>query len=204
MQKLARPEAVGLLAAGTVLLVLSGIAPKDRLTWFLEVAPILVAVPLLVATARRFAFTPLTYRLVFLHAIVLMVGGHYTYAEVPLGAWMQQAFDLARNDYDRIGHFFQGFVPALVVRELLLRQAGVRRGGWLFALVTATCLAISACYEFIEWWTAVAEGSAADAFLGTQGDVWDTQWDMFLALLGALASQLALARVQDRQLGRAG
>lgn len=201
MKPLARAEALALLAIGGALLALSGIGPKDRLTWWLEVAPILIAVPLLVATARRFPFTPLTYRLVFLHALVLMLGGHYTYAEVPPGFWVQDLLDLSRNHYDRLGHFMQGFVPALVARELLLRLTPLRRGGWLFALVTAVCLAISACYEFVEWWAALLGGESADAFLGTQGDVWDTQWDMFLALLGAMASQLALGRAQDRQMG---
>jgi putative membrane protein len=203
VKQLARGEAPVLLALGAALLLASGIGPKDRLTWWLEVAPILIAVPLLLATARRFAFTPLTYRLIFVHALVLMLGGHYTYAEVPPGFWVQEWLDLSRNHYDRLGHFMQGFVPALVARELLLRLTPLRRGGWLFALVTASCLAISAIYEFIEWWAALAGGESAEAFLGTQGDVWDTQWDMFLAFLGAMASQLALGRVQDRQLGSA-
>jgi len=201
MRRLARGEAGALLAVGAGLLLLSGIGPKDRLTWWLEVAPILVAVPLLLATARRFPLTPLTYRFVFAHALVLMLGGHYTYAEVPVGFWVQEALDLSRNHYDRLGHFMQGFVPALVAREILLRLTPLQRGGWLFALVTAACLAISACYEFIEWWAALAGGESAEAFLGTQGDVWDTQWDMFLAFLGAMASQLALGHAQDRQLG---
>ena len=201
MKALARTEALALLGLGVALLVLSGIAPKDRLTWWLEVAPIFVAVPILLVTARKFPFTPLAYRFIFLHALVLMLGGHYTYAEVPAGFWAQELFDLSRNPYDRLGHVMQGFVPALVVRELLLRLTPLRRGGWLFALVTACGLAISALYELVEWWAALAGGESAEAFLGTQGDVWDTQWDMFLAFLGAMASQLALGRVQDRQLG---
>lgn len=204
MRLLPRGEALALLGAGAVALAVSGIGPRDRLTWILEVAPVLIAVPLLLATRRRFPFTPLTYRFIFLHALVLMLGGHYTYAEVPLGAWVQEALDLSRNHYDRLGHLMQGFVPALVAREVLLRLTPLRPGGWLFVLVAATCLAISACYEFIEWWTALIGGGTAEAFLGTQGDVWDTQWDMFLALVGAIASQLLLARAQDRQLaGRA-
>lgn len=201
MKALARTEALALLGLGAALLVLSGIAPKDRLTWWLEVAPIFIAVPILLVTARKFPFTPLTYRFIFLHALVLMLGGHYTYAEVPAGFWAQDLFDLSRNPYDRLGHVMQGFVPALVVRELLLRLTPLRRGGWVFALVTACGLAISALYELVEWWAALAGGESAEAFLGTQGDVWDTQWDMFLAFLGAMASQLALGRVQDRQLG---
>jgi putative membrane protein len=191
-----------LLAAGLGLLVVSGIGPKDRYTWFLEIAPILVAVPVLLATARRFPLTPLAYRLIFLHALVLMAGGHYTYAEVPLGFWVRDLLGLARNHYDRLGHFVQGFVPAILVREVLRRKAGLRPGGWLFFLVTCVCLAVSALYELIEWWTALASGSAAMAFLGTQGDVWDTQWDMFLALLGSLTAQLVLSRAHERELAR--
>jgi putative membrane protein len=197
-----RREPGVLLGAGAILLVLSGIHPHDRYTWLLEVAPILVAVPVLVATRHRFPLTPLAYRLIFLHACILMLGGHYTYARVPLGFWMRDLFGFARNHYDRIGHFAQGFVPAIVAREILLRRTPLRPGAWLFFLVTSVCLAISACYEFVEWWTAVASGSAADAFLGTQGDPWDTQWDMFLCLLGALAAQILLSRIHDRQIAR--
>ena len=183
-------------------LAVSAIHPHDYLTWLLEVAPILLGAPILIATYRRFPLTPLLYRLLFLHALILMVGGHYTYAKVPLGFWVQDLLGLARNHYDRLGHFAQGFVPALLAREVLLRKTPLRRGGWLFFLVTCVCLAFSATYEFIEWWSAVLGGSAADAFLGTQGDVWDTQWDMFLALVGALTAQLTLSRVHDRQLGK--
>jgi putative membrane protein len=195
-----RREPAVLLAVGAALLVLSGIGPKDRYTWILEVAPILVAVPILVVTRRRFPLTPLAYRLIFLHAAILMLGGHYTYAEVPLGYWIKDVFGLARNHYDRIGHFAQGFVPAILAREVLLRKTRLEPGGWLFFLVTCVCMAISAFYEFIEWWTALASGEAAAAFLGTQGDVWDTQWDMFLAFVGAVAAQLTLSRLHDRQL----
>jgi putative membrane protein len=189
-----------LLVVGLALLVISGIAPRDRFTWVMEVAPVFIGVPILVATGRRFPLSPLLYRLVFLHACVLMLGGHYSYAEVPLGNWIRDAFGLARNHYDRLGHFMQGFVPALLAREILLRKTPLRPGGWLFTLVTAVALAISALYELIEWWTAVLTGTRAEAFLGTQGDPWDTQWDMFLALCGALVAQLSLSRVQDRQL----
>jgi putative membrane protein len=167
------------------------------LTWFLEVAPILIGVPILVATFARFRLTPLAYRLIFAHAVILMVGGHYTYAEVPLGFWMRDTLGLARNPYDRIGHFAQGFVPAILAREILLRRRVVKAGPWLAFLVTCVCLAVSACYEFIEWGTAVATGSKADAFLGTQGDPWDTQWDMLWALIGAVVSQLLLTRTHD-------
>jgi len=195
-----RREPAVLLALGVVLLVLSGIHPKDRYTWILEVAPAIAAAILLVATYRRFPLTPLAYRLILVHACILMLGGHYTYAEVPLGFWVQRALGLARNHYDRLGHFAQGFVPAILAREILLRKTPLRRGGWTFFLVTCVCLAISAFYEFVEWWTALASGEAATAFLGTQGDVWDTQWDMFCALIGAVVAQLTLSRVHDRQL----
>lgn len=183
-------------------LVASGLAPHDRLTWLLETLPVMLGLPLLVLTRRRFPLTPLVYRLLFLHGLILMVGGHYTYARVPAGFWLQDAFDLSRNHYDRLGHLAQGFVPALLTREILLRATPLRPGGWLFFLTTAVVLAISASYEFIEWGVALAIGVEADAFLATQGDVWDTQWDMFLALLGALAAQLLLARVHDGQLQR--
>jgi putative membrane protein len=191
---------LALLVVGVLCLVASAIGAADRATWVMEVFPIFIAVPILVATARRFPLTPLAYRLIFVHALILMVGGHYTYAKVPLGFWMRDAFHLARNNYDRIGHFAQGFVPAIIARELYLRRTPLARGAWLFFIVTCTCLAISACYEFIEWGAAVAGGSAADAFLGTQGDIWDTQWDMFTALWGAIIAQLLLARVHDNQL----
>ena len=163
-----------------------------------------MAAPILVATHRRFPLTPLVYRLLFLHALILMAGGHYTYAEVPLGFWVRDLLGLARNHYDRLGHFAQGFVPAILVREVLRRKVPLRPGGWLFFLVTCVCLAISAAYELIEWLTAVLTGSAAMAFLGTQGDVWDTQWDMFIALLGSLTGQLVLARTHERELARMG
>jgi putative membrane protein len=195
-------EPLLLLLLGLPLLIASGIRPHDRLTWLLEVLPILIAVPILAATLRRFPLTPLAYRLIFVHALILMLGARYTYAQVPLGFWMQDWFGFERNHYDRIGHLAQGFVPAIIAREILLRLTPLRPGGWLFVIVAAVCLAISACYEFIEWWAALLGGVQAEAFLGTQGDVWDTQWDMFLALLGALAAQLLLSSVHDRQLAR--
>jgi putative membrane protein len=193
-------EPAVLLATAVAFLAVSGLGPRDRFTWFLEVAPILIGIPILVATRRRFPLTPLVHRLLFLHAVILMVGGHYTYAEVPAGFWVRDALGLARNHYDRLGHFAQGFVPAIVAREILVRRSPLRPGRWLFFLVTCVCLAVSATYELIEWWTAAATGEGATAFLGTQGDPWDTQWDMFLALLGALSAQLLLARRHDRQL----
>ena len=191
---------MALLARGLALLVWSGINPADRTTWILEVAPIFIAVPLLVVTGPRFPFTPLAYRLIFVHALILMLGGHYTYAEVPLGFWIQRLFGFTRNHYDRIGHFAQGFVPAMIAREILLRRSPLKPGKWLFFIVLSVCLAISACYEFIEWWSALIGGDSADAFLGTQGDPFDTQADMFMALIGAIAAQVLLARVQDRQI----
>jgi putative membrane protein len=189
-----------LLAAVAAVFVWSGWAPKDRLTWLLEVFPAIVAVPLLVATRRRFPFTALAYSLIAVHAVILMVGGRYTYAEVPLFNRIRDAFHLARNHYDRLGHLAQGFIPAIVAREILIRKSVVRRGGWLFFLVTCVCLAISAVYELIEWSTAATSGSAADAFLGTQGDPWDTQKDMLCAGIGALTAQLTLSRFHDRQI----
>ena len=195
-----RGEAVALLVIGAVLLVWSGIAPADRTTWLLEVFPIFIAVPVLLTTARRFPLTPLAYRLIFVHALILMLGGHYTYAQVPLGFWMQRVFGFTRNHYDRIGHLAQGFVPAIIAREILVRRSPLRPGRWLFFIVLCVCLAISACYEFIEWWSALIGGSAADAFLGTQGDPFDTQADMLMALIGAFTAQVLLARLHDRQI----
>ncbi|MFZ5574037.1 MAG: DUF2238 domain-containing protein [Pseudomonadota bacterium] len=196
-----RIEARVLAGLTLAALVASGIAPYDRLTWVLETLPVMVGLPLLLATHRRFPLTPLVVRLLFVHGLILMLGGHYTYARVPLGFWAQDAFDLARNHYDRLGHLAQGFVPAMLAREILLRQTPLRPGGWLFLLTTSVILAFSACYEFIEWGTALAIGAEADAFLATQGDEWDTQWDMFLALVGAMTAQFTLARAHDRQLG---
>lgn len=197
-----RREPWVLLVAVAAICLALGIAPEaDRLTWFLENAPVLIAAPILVATCRRFPLTPLAYRLLALHALILMVGGYYTYAKVPLGDWVRDALDLSRNHYDRVGHFAQGFVPAIIAREILLRRTPLRSGAMLNVLVVCVCLAISASYELVEWGSAVAAGSAADAFLGTQGDVWDTQWDMFMCLVGAVTA-LLLSRVHDRQLGR--
>lgn len=195
-------EPLVLLVAAVALLLLSGIAPRDRFTWWLEVGPVLLGTPILVATYPRFRLTPLLYRLLFLHAAILMLGGHYTYAEVPLGFWLRDTFGLARNPYDRIGHFAQGFVPAMIAREILVRCSPLRPGKWLFTLVACVALAISALYELLEWWAAVLTGEAAAAFLGTQGDPWDTQWDMFLALVGAGTAQLLLGRLHNRQLPR--
>jgi putative membrane protein len=189
-----------LLLVVIVALAWSGIGPYDRLTWFLEVVPVLIAIPLLLLTAHRMPLTPLVYALIALHALILIYGGHYTYALTPLGDWLRDVFGFSRNHYDRIGHLMQGFGPAIIARELLLRTSPLRPGKWLFALVTLSILGVSAIYEFTEWWAALAGGDAAGAFLGTQGDVWDTQWDMFLAGCGAMASQWLLGRMHDRQL----
>lgn len=195
-------EAVLLLAIALLAVVVSGIAPHDRLTWLMEVLPILIVVPILLASYRRFPLTPLVYRLILLHALILALGAHYTYARVPLGLWLQEAFELSRNHYDRFGHLAQGFVPAVAAREILLRVTPLRRGKMLFFLVVCVCLAASACYELLEWWAALLYGESATAFLATQGDVWDTQKDMFLALLGAVAAQLLLGRRHDAALAR--
>jgi len=184
------------------LLALSGARPYDRVTWVLEVFPAVVAVPVLWATHRRFPLTSLLYACIFLHAGVLMLGGAYSYARVPLGFQIEAWLGLSRNPYDKIGHFFQGFVPALVAREILLRGAWVRGRRMLAFVVGCIVLAISASYELIEWAAALALGQGADEFLGTQGDPWDTQSDMFFALVGAVAALLLLSRLQDRQLQR--
>ena len=189
-----------LLGMTVALLAITGLRPFDQLTWFLEVFPVLVAIGVLAATRTGFPLTRLLYWLIFVHALILMVGGHYTYARVPLGFWVQELFDLGRNHYDRLGHVAQGFVPAMIAREVLLRRSPLVRGKWLFFLVLCVCAFVTVVYEFIEWWVALIAEGASIEFLGTQGDVWDTHWDMFLALCGALGAQLLLARVHDRQL----
>lgn len=180
----------------------SALAPYDRATWWAEVMPVLIALPILVATWRRFPLTPLTYGLIAFFALILILGGAYTYARVPFGFWVQEVFDLARNPYDRIGHFFQGVTPAMLARELLLRTSPLRPGKWLFFLVLCVALAISASYELVEWATAVFWGDGSVEFLGTQGDPWDAQWDMFTALIGAALAQWLLSGWQDRQLAK--
>jgi putative membrane protein len=185
----------GLSVVLLIVLVWSVIHPHDVFTWFLEVFPVFIALPVLLVSYQKFPLSNLVYGLILIHAIILMVGGHYTYAEVPLFNWLRDAFDLGRNYYDRVGHFAQGFVPAMIAREVLIRKSVLnteKNGAWLFLIVTAICLSISACYELIEWWVALASGQGAEAFLGTQGDVWDTQWDMFTALIGAVFAQVVL------------
>jgi putative membrane protein len=193
-------EPLVLLALAGLVLIGSGIRPFDRVTWWLEVAPVLIGAPVLVASFSRFRLSPLLYRLLLLHAVILMVGGHYTYARVPVGFWVQDWFDLSRNHYDRLGHLAQGFIPAILAREILIRLSPLRRGRWLCFVVVCMCLAFSAFYELIEWWAALIGGASSESFLGTQGDVWDTQWDMFLALCGVISALLVLARAHDRSI----
>jgi putative membrane protein len=201
-----RPSAYELVLLGSmvVLLVWSGIQPHDRFTWWLEVAPIFIGVPALILLYPRLRLTPLVYTLIWVHCGILMLGGHYTYAQVPLGFWMERWFGFTRNNYDRIGHLAQGFIPAMLAREIFIRRSPLAGSRWLPFMVVCFCLAFSAFYELVEFWTALAEGGAATDFLGTQGDPWDTQWDMMLALIGAIVSLLLLSRVQDRQLARTG
>lgn len=192
--------ALALAVMVLVALLVSGVSPYDRLTWFMEVAPVLIALPVIAATHRRFPLTRLLLVLISVHALILILGGAYTYARVPLGFELQSLLGLARNPYDRIGHFAQGFVPAMVARELLLQLGILARRGWLPFLVCCICLAISALYELVEWQAAVIMGQGAVEFLGTQGDPWDTQADMAFALIGAVSALASLGRWHDRQL----
>jgi len=181
-------------------LIWSGIGPHDYPTWLLEVAPALLAAAVLWLTRERFPLTRLTYTLILIHCVILMVGGHYTYAEVPVGDWVRDALDQSRNNYDKLGHFAQGFIPAIVAREILIRKKVINYPGWRDFLIVCVCLAISAFYELVEWWVALLSDDAADAFLGTQGYIWDTQSDMWFALLGAVSALILLSRLHDRQL----
>lgn len=190
------------LATVSAVLVWSWIGATDRMTWWLEAFPALIAVLLLAATCRRFRWTGLAYALIAVHAMILLVGAHYTYAHVPLFDWLRERFHLLRNDYDKVGHLAQGFIPAIVAREFLIRRKVLTRKSWLFFLVMCICMAISACYELLEWAVAVLEGGNADAFLAMQGDPFDTQSDMFCALIGAIFAQLLLARVHDHAIER--
>jgi putative membrane protein len=182
-------------------LIWSGINPKDQFTWFLEVAPALVGIIILGATFNKFRLTKLAYTLILIHAVILMIGGHYTYAEVPLFDWIKDFWGLERNNYDKVGHLAQGFIPAIIAREILLRnKIIINKPKWLNFIVVSICLAISAFYELIEWWVAELTGESAEAFLGTQGYMWDTQSDMALALLGALLSLILLSKMHDNQI----
>jgi len=193
-----------LLSIVVLVLIWSGVAPHDRFTWFLEVAPVLIGLPIVILTAKRFPLTSLVCTLLAIHACILMVGGKYTYAEVPLGYWVNTITGWTRNNYDRLGHLAQGFVPAIVGREILLRTSPLKRGKWLTFICLCICLAISATYELVEWRTAVATGGAADAFLGTQGDPWDTQEDMAMAGIGAILALTTLSGLHTVQLKRLG
>lgn len=189
-----------LLAGLSVIFGWSAWQPLDRFTWFLEVFPVMIGVVILLLTYRFFRLTNFAYTMIALHSIVLLVGGHYTYSEMPLFDWIQNHWHLERNYYDRVGHIAQGFFPAIIAREILLRCSPLTSGGWLNFLVISLCLAISAFYELLEWWIAIASGSDAVAFLATQGDPWDTQWDMFLALIGAVAALILLTGLHNRAL----
>jgi putative membrane protein len=193
---------LALLASFVVILIWSVIRPKDLFTWFLESFPAMIGTVILTATYRRFEWTTLAYTLVWMHAIILVVGGHYTYAEVPLFDWLRDGFHLSRNHYDRVGHFAQGFVPAMIAREFLLRRSPLTPGKLLAYIVVSICLAISAAYELLEFGVSVLTGSAGDAFLGTQGDIWDTQKDMLMALIGSVTALLTLSRLHNHQLAR--
>lgn len=193
---------IGWVAIYLGALVWSAIFPRDYFTWFLEVVPALTGGAILWITYGRFKFTPLAYLLILVHCVILMVGGHYTYAEVPLFDWLGKIFGWQRNQYDKLGHFTQGFVPAILAREILLRLSVVNSRRWLNFLIVCVCLAISAVYELVEWWVAELTGDSAEAFLGTQGYPWDTQSDMFLALIGAIAALMFLRRLHDKQLHR--
>ena len=184
----------------TAVLVWSGIEPKDRLTWALEVAPAVIGLGVLAYTYNTFRLTPLLYILILIHCIILMVGAHYTYAEVPLFEYLKEPLGFTRNNFDKLGHFAQGFIPAMVAREVLIRKSVIPNAGWRDFFILSFCLALSAFYELIEWWVALASGESAEAFLGTQGYIWDTQSDMWFALIGAVVALLALSRLHDRQL----
>jgi len=199
---ISRHENLLLLVLLIIALLISALQPYDALTWWLETFPVLLGLPIVLLSSKKFPLTPLSYRLLFIHALILIIGAHYSYARVPLGFWVQDWFELSRNHYDRLGHLAQGFIPAILAREILIRCSPLQVGKWLFFLVICVCLAISAFYELIEWWVALAAQRGAIEFLGTQGDIWDTQSDMMMALLGALLAQLMLARCHDKALLR--
>jgi putative membrane protein len=185
-----------------IVLIWSGVHPKDYFTWFLEVAPALIGFIVVTVTYKKFRLTSLAYTLILIHCIILMIGGHYTYAEVPLFDWIRDYFEFERNNYDKVGHLAQGFIPAIIAREIFIRKSIINSSAWLNFIVVCFCLAFSAFYELIEWWVAISTGESAEAFLGTQGYVWDTQSDMGLALLGAIIALIFLSKLHDRQLNR--
>lgn len=189
-----------LLISLFMILIISGINPHDRFTWVLEVLPAIIGVTVLIFTYNKFIFTKLVYILIWIHAVILIVGGHYTYAEMPLFNWIRDVFNLSRNYYDRLGHFAQGFIPAMIIREILIRNKIVNNKAWTNFITVSICLAISASYEIIEFFVAVITGESAAAFLGTQGDVWDTQWDMVFALIGSIFSVSVLSKYHNKLL----
>lgn len=194
-----RPLSIGLVVVTLAILIVSGIGPLERNTWILETAPVMIGLVVALATAKKFPLTAMLCVLLAVHAAILCLGGHYTYAKVPLGDWVSSMFGWERNHYDRLGHIAQGFVPAILTREILMRLSPLRGSRWMFFVVLSVCLAFSAFYEMLEWWAALAFGEGASAFLGTQGDVWDTQWDMFLCGCGAVAAQVLLSVWHRRQ-----
>ena len=198
--ELTKPRPATWIALFTGVLLWSGFEPKDTVTWLLEVSPAVIAAIVLFATRQRFPLTRLAYVLILVHCVILMVGGHYTYAEVPAGDWFRELFDPPRNNYDKLGHLAQGFIPAIVTREVVIRLQVFNSAAWRNFFIVCFCLAVSAFYELIEWWVALLSDEAADAFLGTQGYVWDTQSDMFFALVGAVLALALLGRLHDRQL----
>jgi len=195
-----KPLLLCLIAIWTVSLIVSGIRPYDQLTWLMEVMPAILGMIVMLWTWRRFPLTTLLYILILLHSLILMLGGHYTYARTPVGEWWREWFGLQRNNYDRFGHIAQGFFPAFIAREILLRLSPLKAGGWLNFLTVTVCMAISVTYEFIEWWAALLLGGSAEEFLATQGDIWDTQWDMFLCTLGALGAVFLFGRIHDKMI----
>ncbi len=182
-------------------IILSGIHPHDYFTWFLEVFPAIIGFIILLFTFKKFTFTYLTYSLILLHCCILFIGGHYTYAEVPFFNWIKIVFDQSRNNYDKVGHFAQGFVPALIIREIFIKKQIVSLKGWQSFIIVCICISISVCYEFLEWFVALLSGESGDAFLGTQGFVWDTQSDMLFANIGAICAIICLSKIQDKQIG---
>jgi putative membrane protein len=193
---------IALIIIYFIVLIWSGIGPHDYFTWFLEIFPAIVGFIILALTYRRFRFTNLTYTFILLHCCILFIGGHYTYAEVPLFDWIRDAFHQSRNNYDKVGHFAQGFVPAMIVRELFVRKEVVKKGAWMVFLTICVCLSISVMYEFIEWFVAIVTGESADSFLGTQGYIWDTQSDMLYAAIGAISMVVLFSRIQNREIAK--
>lgn len=191
------------LAIFFIALIISGIKPHDYFTWFLEVVPALIALVILILTYKKFRFSNFIYGLILFHSIILMIGGHWTYAEVPFGYWIQDIFNFSRNHYDRFGHLMQGFVPTMIARELIIKNNLIPNRKWMNFFIIFTILGFSAFYEFFEWWTSLATGETANSFLGTQGDVWDTQWDMFMCLIGSISALLTLSKLHDKYLKNA-